>query len=132
MKVGEQSGGVNVHQIQITQSLFSIVFWNSQFDQIAGVKIVEVRASSMVKRMFVSSRYAILTKMIGEGYFVLVASTDEASIKMIFNKIRDAIEARSSGNTTFVSSVNIKGDVVNQTGNFEVGYNEGVVDLSNA
>ncbi len=75
-------------------------------------------------------RHAILMKTVGDSYFVLVGSMDEAKIEELFYRIRDAIAAQTSGNYTYVSEVKLNGDIVNQSGNFAVGFNKGEIDLS--
>ncbi|ASF48278.1 hypothetical protein [Methylovulum psychrotolerans] len=110
--------------IQVSGSLYPV-------NQIAGIKSITVRPSSWWKRLFVKTRYAILMKTVGDGYFVLVVTLEEAKIEELFFKIRDAIDAQTSGNFTYVSEVRMTGDIVNQSGNFAVGFNKGEIDLSN-
>ena len=111
--------------IQVSGSLYPV-------NQIAGVKSITVRPAEWWKRIFVKKRHAIMMKTVGEGYFVLVGSIDEAKIKELFYKIRDAIDAQTRGNFTYVSEVKMTGDIVNQSGNFAVGFNKGDIDLSKA
>lgn len=114
---------VRASVIQVAGSLYPV-------NQIAGIKNVMVKPSQWWKRLFVKTRHAILMKTAGDGYFVLVGSIDEAKIEELFYRIRDAIDAQSRGNFTYVSEVKITDDIVNQSGNFGVGFNKGEIDLS--
>ncbi|MFN4869389.1 MAG: hypothetical protein ACK5JB_03250 [Pseudanabaena sp.] len=120
--------GEKVVKVSIESSIIEVSGSLYPVNQISGVKVVAVKKSAWE---FLSGgrRYAILLKMQGENYSLLVVSRDERSVNNIFSRIKEAIASQAQGNFSYVNSVTLNGDITNQSGNFGVGFNSGVVDL---
>lgn len=107
--------------IQVSGSLYSV-------DKISAIKSVTIKPN-FFELISGRRRYALLMKA-NEDYFLLVGSWSSKKIDEIFYKIRDAIDAKAKGNFTYVSEVKLNGDIINQKGNFAVGFSSGQVNMS--
>lgn len=92
------------------------------------IKIVEVKESYLSLAVNGRRKYAIMIRF-DRSYIALLVSRDIDKMDEVLYRIRQAISARERGNSNYVTSVTLNGNVINQSGNFEVGYNSGVVDL---
>jgi hypothetical protein len=96
-------------------------------DKIDAVKSVGIKASAL-ELMTRGRSYAVLIRFAGD-YIVLVQSRDKDTIIEVANKITRAMSEHAKGNPTYFSSVNLNGDIVNQSGNFGAGFNKGEISL---
>lgn len=96
-------------------------------DKIDAVRSVKIRASAL-ELMTLGRSYAVLIRFDG-SYFSLVRSRDQKAILEVASKITQAMSEHTKGNTHYFSSVNVTGDVVNQSGNFGAGFNKGEISL---
>ena len=94
---------------------------------ISQMKVVSVEASAL-ELLTMGRRYAILARISGEDK-VLVASRDQEKIYEVFTEIKKAMSEQERGNKAYVSNVVLNGDVVNQSGNFGTGFNNGSIKL---
>lgn len=107
--------------IQVEGSLYPV-------NKISGVKYVSIKQTFFESIFVREKKHAILIRT-DNDYFLLVGGNESEKINELFYMIRDAIDANSRG-ITYLSEVKINGDIINQKGNFGVGYNSGEVSMS--
>jgi hypothetical protein len=114
--------------ISIDISSSTIRVGNSYYktDKIDSFFFIEEK-DSLLSLAVMGRKYSII--IIFERYQIkLISSRDEEKMHEICYKIDKAIAESRKGDKNSISSVTLNGDIVNQSGDFGVGFNSGVIN----
>ena len=113
--------------VEISSGVVAVGSVSYRTDKIDSVKAVKIKASAL-ELMTKGRSYAIVVRFDKED-IVLLRTRDQDTVLEIAKKITKAMSEHARGNNNYFSSVNLNGDLVNQSGNFGAGFAKGEISL---